>query len=146
MFSVNIKGYALMIKHCAKYMKKQQKGAIVNLASISSHIAQQGFGPYTITKTAILGITRSAAIDLAPFNIRVNSVSPGTVKTPALYNHIAEMGIADGDPDKMFGNEHMISRCAEPSEIAKVVLFLASDEASFITAEDIAVDGGLIRK
>jgi dihydroanticapsin dehydrogenase len=141
---VNVMGPALVAKHVVPEMRKAGAGAIVNLASISSFIAQPQFVTYNATKTAILGITRCMALDLAPDNIRVNSVCPGVVWTQIVQRLTSDAGMdraaADKHPD--WGGAHMIKRIAEPREIARAILFLASDEASFITAENLMVDGG----
>jgi NAD(P)-dependent dehydrogenase (short-subunit alcohol dehydrogenase family) len=143
---INVMGPALVAKHVVPEMRKVGGGAIVNLASISSFIAQPNFVTYNTTKTAILGMTRCMALDLAPDNIRVNAVCPGTVWTPIVMELSAKDGLdrkaADADPK--WGGSHMIKRIAEPREIANAILFLASADASFITAESLMVDGGYI--
>ncbi|HLN32788.1 MAG TPA: SDR family oxidoreductase, partial [Gemmataceae bacterium] len=100
------------------------------------------------SKGAIANMTRCMALDLAADNIRVNAVCPGTVWTPIVERLTKEKGLdraaADQHPD--FGASHMIKRLAEPREIAYAILFLASDEASFITAENLMVDGGYVAK
>ena len=145
---VNVMGPALVAKHVVPEMRKTGSGAIVNLASISSFIAQPQFVTYNTTKTAILGMTRCMALDLAPDNIRVNAVCPGTVWTPIVIELTAEEGLdrqaADADPK--WGGSHMIKRIADPREIANAILFLASDDASFVTAESLMVDGGYTAK
>jgi dihydroanticapsin dehydrogenase len=143
---VNVMGPALVTKHVVPHMRKAGGGAIVNLASISSFIAQPQFVTYNTTKTAILGMTRCMALDLAPDNIRVNAVCPGTIWTPIVMELTAKEGLdrraADADPK--WGGSHMIKRIAEPREIANAILFLASADASFVTAESLMVDGGYI--
>lgn len=143
---VNVMGPALMAKHVVPVMRKQGGGAIVNLGSISSFIAQPQFVTYNTTKTAVLGMTRCMALDLAPENIRVNAVCPGSVWTPQVQQLAAQQGLdrqaADADP--RWGAAHMLKRLADPREIANAILFLASDEASFVTAESLMVDGGYI--
>jgi dihydroanticapsin dehydrogenase len=145
---VNVMGPALVAKHIVPRMRKVGGGAIVNLGSISSFIAQPNFVTYNASKGAIANMTRCMALDLAPDNIRVNAVCPGTVWTPIVERLTKERGLdrtaADAHPD--FGATHMIKRLAEPREIAYAILFLASDEASFITAENLMVDGGYVAK
>jgi NAD(P)-dependent dehydrogenase (short-subunit alcohol dehydrogenase family) len=145
---VNVMGAVLVAKHVVPEIKKAGGGAIVNLASISSFIAQPEFVTYNTTKTAILGLTRCMAMDLAPHNIRVNAVCPGAVWTQIVQRLTSEEGMdraaADANPD--WGGAHMLKRIAEPREIANAILFLASDEASFITAESLMVDGGYIHR
>ncbi|HEY1860362.1 MAG TPA: SDR family oxidoreductase [Gemmataceae bacterium] len=146
---VNVMGPALVAKQVVPEMRKVGGGAIVNLASMSSFIAQPEFVTYNSTKAAIPGMTRCMALDLVGDNIRVNAVAPGTVWTPIVQRLAAEKGIhdratADKHPD--FGASHMIQRLADPREIAYAILFLASDEASFITGEILMVDGGYTAK
>jgi dihydroanticapsin dehydrogenase len=145
---VNVIGPALVAKHVVPEMRKAGGGAIVNLGSISSFIAQPQFVTYNATKGAVAQITRCMALDLAPDNIRVNAVCPGAVWTEIVQRLTREAGMdrkaADADP--AWGGAHMIKRIAEPREIAYAILFLASDEASFITGENLMVDGGYTAK
>jgi dihydroanticapsin dehydrogenase len=145
---VNVMGPALVAKQVVPEMRKVGGGAIVNLGSISSFIAQPHFVTYNASKAAIANMTRCMALDLAPDNIRVNAVCPGTVWTPIVERLTKERGLdraaADAHPE--FGASHMIKRLPEAREIAYAILFLASDEASFITAENLMVDGGYVAK
>jgi NAD(P)-dependent dehydrogenase (short-subunit alcohol dehydrogenase family) len=145
---VNVMGPALVAKHVVPEMRKAGGGAIVNLASISSFIAQPHFVTYNASKAAIANMTRCMALDLAPDNIRVNAVCPGAVWTQIVEKITREAGMdraaADAHPD--WGGAHILRRIAEPREIAYAILFLASDEASFITAENLMVDGGYTAK
>jgi dihydroanticapsin dehydrogenase len=145
---VNVMGPALVAKHVVPEMRKVGGGAIVNLGSISSFIAQPQFVTYNASKGAVANMTRCMALDLAADNIRVNSVCPGTVWTSIVERLAREKGLdrtaAEQHPE--FGGSHMIKRMAEPREIARAILFLASDEASFITAENLMVDGGYVAK
>ncbi len=145
---VNVMGPALVAKHVVPELRKQGGGAIVNIGSMSSFIAQPNFVTYNTSKAAIANMTRCMALDLAPDNIRVNAVCPGTVWTPQVQRMCKERGLsrAQADKDPFFGGGHMITRIAEPLEIARAVLFLVSDEASFITAENLMVDGGYTAK
>lgn len=145
---VNVMGPALVAKHVVPEMRKAGGGAIVNIGSMSSFIAQPNFVTYNTSKAAIANLTRCMALDLAPDNIRVNAVCPGTVWTPQVQKMCAEQGLdrAAADKHPFFGGGHMLPRIAEPIEIARAVLFLASDEASFITAENLMVDGGYTAK
>ncbi len=145
---VNVMGPALVAKHVVPELRKQGGGAIVNIGSMSSFIAQPNFVTYNSSKAAIVNMTRCMALDLAPENIRVNAVCPGTVWTPQVQRMCQERGLSreQADKDPFFGGGHMLTRIAEPVEIARAVLFLASDEASFITAENLMVDGGYTAK
>lgn len=143
---VNVMGPALVAKHVVPELRKVGGGSIVNLGSISSFIAQPNFWTYNSTKAAIANMTRCMALDLAPDNIRVNAACPGTVWTQIVERLTKEQGLtrAQADADPKWGASHMIKRIADPSEIAAAIAFLASDDASFITAECLMVDGGYV--
>ncbi|HEV3004339.1 MAG TPA: SDR family oxidoreductase [Pirellulales bacterium] len=145
---VNVMGPALVAKHVVPEMRRAGGGAIVNLGSMSSFIAQPQFVTYNSSKAAIANMTRCMALDLAPDNIRANAVCPGTVWTPIVERLCREAGLdrAVADRDPTWGGAHMIQRIADPIEIARAILFLASDEASFITGENLMVDGGYTAK
>jgi len=139
--AVNIIGYATMVQAAVEPMKRVGGGAIVNISSVSGYVAQINHWTYNTTKAGILQMTRCQAFDLAPFNIRVNSISPGYVWTPILLEE------AMGDREKwdpVWSKFHLLRRCAESVEIARPVLFLCSDDASFITGADLPVDGGYL--
>ncbi len=138
---VNVKGSALMASAIVPLMRAAGGGAIVNLASISGHIAQPNRWTYNATKGAILSLTRCQALDLARDGIRVNSISPGTIWTPELDR------MTNGDRaawEPIMGAQHMLNRVGEPSEVASVAAFLCGPGSSFITGADILVDGGYI--
>jgi NAD(P)-dependent dehydrogenase (short-subunit alcohol dehydrogenase family) len=138
---VNVQGCSNMVQACAPFLAQSSHGAVVNISSISGHIAQPGRWTYNATKGAILSLTRCQALDLSPSGVRVNSVSPGTVWTPEVDR------LAGGDRarwEPVWGKFHMLRRCAEPREVARAILFLCSDDASFITATDLSVDGGYL--
>jgi NAD(P)-dependent dehydrogenase (short-subunit alcohol dehydrogenase family) len=144
MLDVNVMGPALVAKHVVPAIRQAGGGSVVNLGSISSFIAQANYVTYNTTKAAILGMTRCMAMDLAPDNIRVNSVCPGVVWTQIVERQAIAMGLdraaADVHPD--WAGAQLIKRCADPREIAQAILFLASDEASFVTGSHLMVDGG----
>ena len=144
---VNVIGVSLVSKHVVPEIRKAGGGAIVNLGSISSFIAQPQFVTYNATKAAIATMTRCMALDLAPDNIRVNAVCPGTVMDSDQFErHLApeeRAGTArPADADPAWGGACMLKRIADTSEIAQAILFLASDDASYITAAHLMVDGG----
>jgi len=141
---VNVIGTA-MVSQAAIPLLKKQGGAIVNLASISSFIAQPNFATYNSSKGAIAAMTRCMALDLAPHRIRVNSVCPGCIFTSASEREIERLGIATEDWLAAASAKHMLGRVGQPVEVANAVLFLASDEASFITGEHLMVDGGYVQ-
>lgn len=139
---VNVIGTALCSRYAAEEMKKRRKGAIVNLSSISAFIAQPNFVTYSVTKAAILQMTRNLALDLAPWGIRVNCVCPATILTRASYDHMERTGQTLEDFLAEQGRAHLLGRVGEPREVAYSIVFLASDEASFITGTHLMVDGG----
>lgn len=138
-FDVGPIAYARMGTLAAEQMRKVGKGAIVNLSSISAFIAQPHRWTYNTAKGAVHILTKCMALDLAPYQIRVNSVSPGWIWTREVYR------AAQGDREKwdpIWGQFHMLERCGDPVEVAAAILFLLSDDASFVTATDLPVDGG----
>ena len=138
---VNVIGTALVSKHAIPHMKARG-GSIVNIASMSAVIAQPDFATYNASKGAILTMTKCMALDFAPFNIRVNSICPGCILTSASYREIERLGLTFEQWRDRAAPLHMLNRLGEPREVANAVLFLASDEASFITATHLMVDGG----
>ena len=141
-FGVNVIGYANCVREVLPSMRKQNGGAIVNIASVSSYIAQPEFIPYNASKGAVAQLTRCLAMDLAEDNIRVNAVCPGSIRTRATDRHIAELGLDPEESYEGFGQDSLMKRMGKPSEIASGALFLASDEASFMTGAHIVIDGG----
>ncbi|HWC76967.1 MAG TPA: SDR family oxidoreductase [Blastocatellia bacterium] len=139
---VNVIGSALMSRYAAEAMKKGKGGAIVNLGSISSFVAQPSFVTYSATKAALLQMTRNMALDLAPFGIRVNCVCPGTILTRATQDHMERVGMTLEEFKAAEGPKNLLNRIGEPHEVAHAILFLASDEASYITGAHLLVDGG----
>ena len=135
---VNIVG-SVMLMQAARAELAKNKGAIVNFGSISARVAQTGRWLYPVSKAAILQLTRNQAMDLAPEGIRVNAVSPGWTWS----NIMDELTGGDREKtDKVAAPFHLLGRAGNAEEVAASVLFLCSDEASFITGTDIQVDGG----
>jgi NAD(P)-dependent dehydrogenase (short-subunit alcohol dehydrogenase family) len=139
---VNVIGTSLVSRYASEAMKRAGRGAIVNLGSISSFIAQPEFVAYSATKAAVLQMTRNMAMDLAQSNIRVNCVCPGTIVTQATERHRAQVGVTMEQFMSEEGPKHLLNRVGHPREVAYAILFLASDEASFITGTHLMVDGG----
>lgn len=139
---INVIGNALCTRYVSEVMRQNGRGAIVNLSSISAFVAQSGFVTYSATKAAILQMTRNQALDLAPFGIRVNAVCPATILTRASYDHMERTGQSLTEFEAEQGRLHPIGRVGRPREVAYPVVFLASDEASFITGTHLMVDGG----
>jgi len=138
---VNVRGNSNMVQACYAPMKAAGGGAIVNIASISGHIAQPDRWTYNATKGAIITMSKCQALDLAPAKIRVNVVSPGWIWTPEV-DKAANNDRAKWEP--IWGKYHMLRRMGQPVEVANAVLFLCSDAASFITAAELPVDGGYL--
>jgi NAD(P)-dependent dehydrogenase (short-subunit alcohol dehydrogenase family) len=134
--------YATMVQFVVEPMKTQGGGAIINMSSISAFIAQPNRWTYNAAKGAVHNLTKCMALDLSPYNIRVNSVSPGWIWTREVYKAADLDGGGREKWDPIWGEFHMLRRCGEPVEVAAATLFLLSDDASFITATDLAVDGG----
>ena len=133
--------FAKMMQLAAPIMQAEGGGAVVNISSISAHIAQPDRWTYNAAKGAVDQLTKCAALDLANKGIRVNSVSPAWTWTRETLN------LAGGEREKydaLWGKFHMLGRCARADEIASACMFLCSEEASFITGTDLAVDGGFL--
>lgn len=148
--AVNIGGTFLMHKYVLPVMKKQGGGSIVNLGSVSGHVGQTEHAVYGATKGAVIAFTRAIAWEVAGYNIRVNSISPGSVDTPMLRSDIRLESERTGLPfekvKKMREAEQAFNRWAEPEEIAETIYFLASGAASFVTGADLLVDCGWVAK
>jgi NAD(P)-dependent dehydrogenase (short-subunit alcohol dehydrogenase family) len=142
---VNVIGSALVAKYAIPHMKAKG-GSIVNIASMSAVIAQPNFATYNSSKGAMLTMTKCMALDLAPYNIRVNAICPGCIVTSASHREIARLGLTFEQWRDQMVPLHMLSRLGEPREVANAALFLASEESSFITAAHLMVDGGYTEK
>lgn len=138
MIGVNLTGYAFLAKYALKVMKRQQSGVILNLASGQAHRTARQVPAYGPIKAANLMQTRQWGVEYAREGIRVVSVSPGCIDTPMVRATLEEQGGA-----AEIANRHPLGRIGEPAEVAAAVLWLCSSEASFVTATDLEVDGGL---
>lgn len=127
-------------------MKKRGGGCIINLASVQGHACQRGVAAYAASKGAIHSLTRALALDHAADNIRVNSISPGSVRTPMLARSAAHFSpdLPAEEVFARFGAAHPLGRIGTPEEVAELAAFLASDKAGFCTGGDYLVDGGLL--
>ena len=138
---VNLKSVFLCSKYCIPSMLRKGRGVVVNVASVQAFVSQQKVAAYTTSKSALLGLTRSIAIDYSP-HIRCVAVCPGTVDTPMLREAIKE----SPDPDAVYQeciDMHPLKKLATPQEVSELIAFLASDKASFITGQAYRIDGGL---
>ena len=146
LINANLKGTHYTCKFAVPYFQKQKGGSIITLASVAAHIGQTAHANYCSTKAGVLGYTRALALDLAPYNVRVNSVSPGATDTPMLQSDVAKQardrGLSYEAVKKEFEEEGVLGRWATPDEIANGILFLASGESSYITGADLRIDGG----
>jgi NAD(P)-dependent dehydrogenase (short-subunit alcohol dehydrogenase family) len=144
--SVNVKGAAFCAKYAAGAMIRAGGGAVVKVNSISGFIAQERSLPYNTSKAALLGLNRCLAMDLARHKIRVNAVAPGCIDTPQLRADAERAGMTYEQNLALEGPLHLLNRFGTSEEVANAILFLASDEASFITGTCLMVDGGYTAK
>ena len=122
-------------------LKGGRGGSVINISSIMGKIAAPGAAAYCASKGAVLMLTKAAALEWAPLGIRVNSVHPGYVETPLVQNILRQVEDGNAVRDTLV-MQHPLGRLAEPAEIANAVVFLASDESSFMTGSEMLVDGG----
>ena len=146
LIDVNLKGTFYTCKYAVPYFKKQRFGSIIILTSVAAHIGQYNHANYCSTKAGALGFARALAMDLAPYNVRVNTVSPGSTETPMLVSDCMTEAKARGVPyeevRKEREREGVIPRWARPDEIATGILFLATEDSSYMTGADLRMDGG----
>ena len=146
LINVNLKGPYFCCHYVVPYLKKQKSGIIINLASVAGHIGQVNHALYCSTKHGIRGMTKALALDLAPYNVRVNSVSPGATDTPMLVSDVTKQakdrGVDYEVVRKEFEEEGVMGRWAKPEEIAAGILFLAIEDSSYMTGADLLLDGG----
>jgi cyclopentanol dehydrogenase len=145
--AINLTSVFLLSRSVIPHMAKRMSGSIVNMSSIIGIIGEPGSNEltYAATKGAIRGFSKQLAVDVAPYKIRVNCVAPGYTSTPALK---AAFEVGTNPPGSKEEREarHLLNRFAEPEEIARAVLFLASDDSSFVTGTTLVVDGGFTSK
>ena len=140
-FDVNVKGTFLICKSALPALR-EQKGCIVNVSSYVGLVGFAGASAYAASKAAILNLTRSMALDHARDGLRVNAVCPGSVETEMIHAAWQQFGDVN-EAQHLWAEKHPLGRIAAPEEVARAILFLASDEASFITGAALPVDGGI---
>lgn len=140
--AVNLRGAYLMSKAVIPGMLQARSGSIIHMASVTALLGLPGIAAYSMTKGGLAALARAMSTDYAPLGIRVNVVSPGTIDSPMLHQFVA----AQSDSVQMrkaYDDMHPIGRVGTIEEVARVFVFLASDEASFVTGANYTVDGGL---
>jgi NAD(P)-dependent dehydrogenase (short-subunit alcohol dehydrogenase family) len=139
LFAVDLTSAWTCARHCLPPMIEQGRGSIVNVASVHARMTAEGVFPYAAAKAALVGMTRSMAIDHGPAGVRTNAVSPGYTRTRLVDEYLREVG--PGEAARVDG-VHPLRRIAEPSEIAAVICFLLADASSFVNGAEWVVDGG----
>jgi NAD(P)-dependent dehydrogenase (short-subunit alcohol dehydrogenase family) len=142
---VNLDGVFYGIRASVPYLRRRGGGSIIITSSVHGLATGPGIAAYAASKGAALALTRAAALDLAPFNIRVNCILPGAIDTPLHRANLAAVGDPDEEARKVRAAEP-VGRQGRPDEIASAALFLASDESSFATGAPFIIDGGLLAK
>jgi meso-butanediol dehydrogenase / (S,S)-butanediol dehydrogenase / diacetyl reductase len=143
--NVNLRG-CFLTSHFAWPHMKGRKGAIIHISSVQGHTNQYGVLGYATTKGAVHAMTRAMAVDCAKHGVRVNSISPGSIRTPLLEYGAAQLAKGGQTMDDMidtFGAAHPVGRVGTVEEVAEMVAYLASDAAAFVTGADFRIDGGL---
>ncbi len=138
---INLKSHFICARECIPSMQKNGRGVVVDVASVQSHLSQNNVAAYTTSKSALLGLVRSIAVDYSPV-IRSVAICPGSVDTPMLRNAAKE----SPDPEAVIqecNDMHLTKRIAQPEEIAELIYYVAGEKADFITGQSIRIDGGL---
>jgi NAD(P)-dependent dehydrogenase (short-subunit alcohol dehydrogenase family) len=139
--AINLDGTFLGVKAAAPVMVAAGKGSIINLSSILGKVGQPGAAAYCASKGGVALMTKAVALELAPLGVRVNSVHPGYIETPMVTSFLRESE-NENELRDMIVSRHAMGRLGVPREIADAIVFLASDESSFMTGSELVVDGG----
>ena len=141
---VNVKGVYFGMKHVIPIMMNQKSGSIINVASVAGFIGSPGLAPYIASKHAVLGINKTAALECAPYNIRVNAVCPGPVDNNMMKSIEEKAAPGNGEAVKSeFIKNIPLGRYATNEEVANLIYFLSSDESVYITGQAYRIDGGM---
>jgi NAD(P)-dependent dehydrogenase (short-subunit alcohol dehydrogenase family) len=144
--NLNLKGLYFTSQAVARVMKKQGGGKIINIASIDGFIPEPGVSVYSISKAGVRMITRAFALELAPFNIQVNTIAPGPISTKMLDSHWFHLPPEEARKEKeAMAKMTPMGRIGEPDEIAGAAIYLASDASSYTTGAEIVIDGGALQ-
>lgn len=139
-FNVNVLGVFLGLKYVLPVMQRQNSGSIINTSSIAGLVGAANMSGYIMSKHAVLGLSRTASLEAAPFGVRVNSVHPGFIDSRMLTDIVRRLGAPDTSP---FSDTVPLKRLGTVDEIASAVAFLASEESSYMTGHAMVLDGGL---
>ena len=134
-FDLDVRGSFLLAQHAARHMRDQGGGSIVNITSVHEHIPRPNLAVYASAKAALSMLTRSLALELGPFNVRVNAVAPGVIATPR-----------NEEDAKLLNSEVPLGRPGKPEEVAALVAWLCSDEAAYVTGSSYVIDGGMMQQ
>src|SRR5579859_333420 len=137
-FDTNVLGVVLSMKYELRVMQGQKAGCIINLSSVAGHKGLPGVSIYVASKHAVEGLTKVAALEAAPFGVRVNAVGPGPIATDML-----DRFTGDAAGKAAFLSGVPLKRAGTPEEVAQTIVFLASEQASFITGQVLSIDGGI---
>lgn len=137
LFKVNVLGIVIPSQVIVPHMMKRKNGVIINISSKAAIVGEPGHAAYSASKGAVLSLTRAMAVELAPYNIRVNAICPGPTETPLLF------AVTDENERRRMASRCILGRLARPEDIAGAALYLASDEASYVTGQALIVDGGM---